>query len=51
MLGIRSLPTTMILDPEGRVVFRQTGLDLGTFVPTLEGKIREMLKSTESGQH
>ena len=51
MLGIRALPTTMILDPEGRVVFRQTGLDLGTFVPTLEGKIREILKSTESGQH
>lgn len=51
VLGIRSLPTTMILDPQGRVAFRQAGLDLGTFVPTLEGKIREMLKSTESGQH
>ncbi|MGA2632108.1 MAG: redoxin family protein [Terriglobia bacterium] len=51
MLGIRALPTTMILDPEGRVVFRQTGLDLSTFVPTLEGKIREILKSTESAQH
>jgi thiol-disulfide isomerase/thioredoxin len=51
LLGIRALPTAMILDPQGRVAFRQTGLDLGTFVPTLEGKIREILKSTESGQH
>jgi thiol-disulfide isomerase/thioredoxin len=42
-LGIRALPTVMILDPEGKVVFRQAGLDLSSFVPTLAEKVREAL--------
>jgi len=48
LLGIRALPTVMILDPEGRVAFRQAGLDLTSFVPTLEGKIREVLNRMAS---
>ncbi len=47
LLGIRALPTVMIMDPSGRVVFRQTGLDLTTFVETLQEKIREALKQIE----
>jgi len=47
LMGIRALPTTMILGPDGRVVFRQTGLDVATFVETLEGKIREALRKIE----
>ena len=43
LLGIRALPTVLILDREGRVIFRQAGLDPGSFVPTLEEKVREAL--------
>jgi hypothetical protein len=42
-MGVNALPTVMILDPQGRVAFRQAGLDLGGFVSTLETKIREVL--------
>jgi hypothetical protein len=44
ILSIRALPTTIILGPDGRVIFRQNGIDIPTFVSTLEGKIREALK-------
>ncbi len=44
LMGIRALPTTMILGPDGRVIFRQAGIDIPSFVATLEGKIREALK-------
>jgi hypothetical protein len=44
LLSIRALPTTLILGPDGRVIFRQAGINIPTFVPTLEGKIREALK-------
>jgi thiol-disulfide isomerase/thioredoxin/cytochrome c-type biogenesis protein CcmH/NrfG len=47
LMGIRALPTTMILGPDGRVVFRQMGLDIGSFVETLEGAIRVALKKIE----
>jgi len=43
LMGVNALPTVMILDPEGRVAFRQAGLDLGSFVSTLETKVREVL--------
>ncbi len=43
LLGVNGLPTVLILDPEGRVVFRQVGLDPGSFVPTLDKKVREAL--------
>ena len=44
LLGIRALPTVLVLDREGRVAFRQAGLDPLRFVSTLEGKIREALE-------
>ena len=44
ILSIRALPTTIILGPDGRVIFRQNGIDIPSFVDTLEGKIREALK-------
>ena len=44
MLGIRALPTVLILDREGRVAYRQAGLDPGTFIPTLEEKVRAALE-------
>jgi len=47
LLGIRALPTVMIMDPSGRVIFRQTGLDFTTFVETLEDKLREALEQLE----
>jgi hypothetical protein len=40
---VRALPTVIILDAEGRVIFRKVGLDLATFVPTLEAKVRDAL--------
>jgi thiol-disulfide isomerase/thioredoxin len=42
-LGIRALPTVLILDAKGRVVFRQVGIDPGSFVTTLEAKVRQAL--------
>jgi thiol-disulfide isomerase/thioredoxin len=43
LLGVGELPTLMILDREGRVVYRLEGLDPPTFVPMLQRKIREAL--------
>ena len=43
LLGIRALPTLMIFDRQGHVVFRQEGLDFSTFVPTVEQHVREAL--------
>ncbi|MBI1982911.1 MAG: TlpA family protein disulfide reductase [Acidobacteria bacterium] len=43
LMGVNALPTVMILDPQGRVAFRQVGLDPRSFVSTLETKVREIL--------
>jgi thiol-disulfide isomerase/thioredoxin/cytochrome c-type biogenesis protein CcmH/NrfG len=48
LLGVRALPAVLILDPEGRVVFRQMGLDPGSFAETLEKKVREALAQSHS---
>lgn len=48
LLGVRALPSVLILDPEGRVVFRQMGLDPASFVETLEKKVREALSQSSS---
>ena len=48
LLGVRALPTVVILDPEGRVAFRQMGLDPGSFAATLEKKVRELLTESAS---
>jgi thiol-disulfide isomerase/thioredoxin len=48
LLGVRALPTVLILDPEGRVVFRQLGLEPVSFVETLTKKVRESLARLNS---
>jgi thiol-disulfide isomerase/thioredoxin len=44
LLGVRALPTLVIFDQSGRVVFRQEGLEPGMFVETLERKLGEVLR-------
>jgi thiol-disulfide isomerase/thioredoxin len=43
LLGVQSLPTLVIFDRNGHVVFRQEGLDPSSFVETLDKKVRETL--------
>ena len=43
LLGVQALPTLVIFDRKGRVVFRQEGLVLSSFVETLDKKVREAL--------
>jgi thiol-disulfide isomerase/thioredoxin/Flp pilus assembly protein TadD len=43
LLGVRALPTLMIFDRRGRVVYRQEGVDFSSFVETIEKKVREAL--------
>jgi thiol-disulfide isomerase/thioredoxin len=43
LLGIVSVPTLMIFDRNGHVVFRQEGLVVSGFVETVERKVREAL--------
>jgi thiol-disulfide isomerase/thioredoxin len=43
LLAVQSLPTLLIFDRNGRVVFRQEGLDYERFVDTLDKKLRETL--------
>jgi hypothetical protein len=38
----------LILDPEGRVVFRQLGLEPASFTETLTKKVREALEPSIS---
>jgi thiol-disulfide isomerase/thioredoxin len=44
LLGVQALPTLVIFDRSGRVVFRQEGLALSSFVETLDKKVREALR-------
>ena len=44
LLGVRSLPTLVIFDRSGRVIFRQEGMDPVGFVDTVEKKLREALE-------
>ncbi|MGH9487267.1 MAG: TlpA family protein disulfide reductase [Terriglobales bacterium] len=44
-LGVDSLPTTLILDRQGTVVYRQEGLAPGTFVATLHRAIARTLRA------
>ena len=43
LLGVQSLPTLVIFDRNGHVVFRQEGLVVSGFVETLDKKVREAL--------
>jgi len=55
LLRVHAIPTLLIFDPTGRVMYRQEGLDAGTFVETVEKKVREALAPTSasalSGRH
>jgi thiol-disulfide isomerase/thioredoxin len=44
LLGVQSLPTLLIFDPNGHVVFRLEGLAFSNFVETVEKKVRETLE-------
>ena len=43
LLGVISLPTLVIFDRNGHVVFRQEGLVISSFVETVDKKVREAL--------
>jgi thiol-disulfide isomerase/thioredoxin len=43
LFGIHSLPTVIIFDRGGRVIFREEGLDPASFVEILEKKVRQAL--------
>jgi thiol-disulfide isomerase/thioredoxin len=45
LLSVQSLPTLIIFDRNGRMVFRQEGLVLSSFVETLDKKVREALSA------
>ena len=45
LLGVQNLPTLLIFDRNGRVVFREEGLDFERFVETLDKKVREALSA------
>ncbi len=47
LLGVRALPTLLIFDPRGRVVFRAEGLDASSFEQTVEKKLREALERSK----
>ena len=52
LLGVTSLPTLMIFDRNGHVVFRQEGLVVATFVDTVEKKLRGALgQPVAAGSH
>jgi thiol-disulfide isomerase/thioredoxin len=46
LLGVQSLPTFLIFDHHGLVVFRQEGLAVSSFVETLDKKVREALEES-----
>jgi hypothetical protein len=43
LLGVISLPTLVIFDRNGHVVFRQEGLVISSFVETVDKTVREAL--------
>ncbi|MGO8733198.1 MAG: redoxin family protein [Terriglobia bacterium] len=52
LLGVQSLPTLVIFDRNGHVVFRQEGLAPSIFVETLDKKVREALgQSVAASSH
>jgi thioredoxin-related protein len=43
LLGVQDIPTVLIFDRQGHVIFRQRGLDPEHFVATLEKNVRRAL--------
>jgi len=44
LLRVRALPTLLIFDRTGRVVFRQEGVDVASFAETVEKRVRDALQ-------
>lgn len=42
-LKVETLPTLLIFGPDGRIVFRTNGLDVDTFIPSLNSAIQQSL--------
>jgi thiol-disulfide isomerase/thioredoxin/predicted negative regulator of RcsB-dependent stress response len=50
LLGVTELPTLVVFDRQGRIVFREEGLDPDTFVEVLSKHLRETLEAGGSKQ-
>jgi thiol-disulfide isomerase/thioredoxin len=48
LLKVSALPTVVIFDRRGRVVFREDGVDPGSFVEVMTRHVRETLRDTPS---
>jgi thiol-disulfide isomerase/thioredoxin len=48
-LAVQSLPTLVIFDRRGLVVYRLEGLEPGSFMEALDKKVREVLRQPEAG--
>jgi thioredoxin-related protein len=46
LLNVRGLPTVVIFDRQGQIVYRQEGLDPGSFVEDLSKHVREALRES-----
>jgi len=49
LLNVKALPTLVIFDRQGRVVFRQDGVDPGSFVDEVSRHLRETLGGPSPG--
>lgn len=49
LLSVRALPTLVIFDCHGRVVFREDGVDPGSFVEEVSRHLRETLRELSPG--
>ena len=50
LLSVRALPTVVIFDRQGRIVYREDGVDPGTFVEELSKHLRETLQESASSR-
>lgn len=50
LLSVREIPTLLIFDRQGRVVFRQEGVDPGSFVEELSKHLRDTLQASANTQ-
>ena len=50
LLSVRSLPTVLIFDRQGRIVYREDGVDPGSFVEELSKHLRETLRESVSSK-
>ena len=46
LLNVRELPTLVVFDRQGKIIFRENGLDPQTFVEDLSKRLREALQES-----